>query len=345
MKPGAARIRQALGVAALALGALALWSVLKPPAAAPAQPARPFTSSQQCAECHADVFAEWSNSWHALSWNDPEVRALSNDFANQDCIDCHAPRPVFETGIGNRVLPRNARRGEGVDCISCHMLPEGHISGGLMAGTRDTPGAACRPVAVRDIGSSVFCAACHDQHDTYKQWKATDYAAQGIGCIDCHMPPRKDGKPGRDHTMIGGHSIELVRTAVALRGVREGSRWIAEVENVGAGHHFPTEERSRAGDVFWRPLAQPGASAGASAGATPGAWRHAYRFRSPYRHEPLPDTLLPAHQTQRIPIEGEGSAGAIEVALFYSLKPYWADPEHPDPEREAQLVHRVELVP
>ncbi|MBI5363770.1 MAG: hypothetical protein HZA53_11375 [Planctomycetes bacterium] len=75
------------------------------------------------------------------------------------------------------------------------------------------------------------------------------------------------------------------------------------------------------------------------------SWRHAYRFRTPYRHENLPDTLLPAHATQAIPIEGDGADGAIEVVLFFSLRPYWADPARPDPEREAKIVHRLELRP
>jgi hypothetical protein len=324
--------RRALGVAVVLIAVAAVWAVVRTPQAV-AEPARQFTSSEQCKQCHAQAYAEWSASWHAQAWSDPEPRALSNDFANTDCIDCHAPRPVFETGIGERVLPRSSRRGEGVDCIACHMLPENHVSGGIVAGTRDDPTAACRPAAVRDLGSSAYCAVCHDQHDTTKQWKATDYAARGIGCIECHMKARPDGA-GHDHTMHGGHDIELVKSAVTMKAKRDGDQWVVEVENVGAGHHFPTEERSRAGDVFWRPL---------DAGAQP--WRHAYRFRSPYHSEDLPDTLLPAHATKAIPIEGADSAGAIEVALFYTTRPYWADPAHPDPDNEARLVHRLELRP
>lgn len=336
-------VRRVVGVAALVLGAASLWAVLRPTQPAAAEPVRAFTSSEQCKSCHEQVYAEWADSWHAQSWNDPEVRALSNDFANADCIDCHAPQPVFETGIGVRVLPRASRRAEGVDCISCHLLPADHVSGGLVAGTRDVPDAPCRPVAVRDLGSSAFCASCHDQHDTAKQWRATKYAEQGIGCIQCHMPERdaSDPKKGRFHQMAGGHDIELVKSAVAMRGKRDGDTWVVEVENVGAGHHFPTEERSRAADLFWRPL-----------GAQDAPWRHVYRFRSPYHQEALPDTLLPAHETRVIPIEGTAgtpaaveAAGAIEVALFYNLKPYWKDPQNPDPEREARLVHRLELVP
>jgi hypothetical protein len=134
--------------------------------------------------------------------------------------------------------------------------------------------------------------------------------------------------------MLGGHDIHLVRSAVEMRGRRDGSHWVVEVENVGAGHHFPTEERSRAADLYWRPL-----------GAGAESWRHAYRFRSPYHFEDLPDTLLPAHQTRQIPLEDAEASGAIEVALFYTLKPYSSDPAHPDPEHEARLVHRLELRP
>lgn len=328
-------VRKLAGAVVVLAAVGVLWAVLVPGTKATAAPAREFTSSEQCKECHADAWNEWNESWHARSWSDPDVRALSNDFANADCIDCHASQPVFETGIGQRVLPRASRRAEGVDCIACHLLPVNHASGGTVAGTRDDPKAACKPAAVRDLGSSEFCAVCHDQHDTTKQWRATDYAAKGIGCIDCHMKPRAKGGPGRDHRMHGGHDLELVRSAVELRGKRDGGKWVVEVENVGAGHHFPTEERSRAADVFWRPLGATGAE----------SWRHAFRFRTPYRHENLPDTLLPAHQVQTIPIEGEGADGAIEVVLFFSLRPYWADPARPDPEREAQVLHRLELKP
>jgi hypothetical protein len=332
--------RRALGVAVAALGVWALVIVFRPEPPPPLP--RAFTSSQQCQSCHAEAFSEWSSSWHAQAWTDPEVRTLSNDFANTDCIDCHAPRPVFETGVGQRVLPRSARRSEGVDCIACHLLPESAPEakrGAIVAGTIDDDSAPCRPAAVRDLGSPDYCASCHDQHKTVQQWKESKWAAQGMNCVSCHMPYRGgDASRGRDHTMHGGHDIELVKSAVVLRGRREGDRWIAEVENVGAGHSFPTDERSRAADVFWRPLQ--------AEGGAPAAWRHAYRFRDPYRHEvDLVSTLLAAHATQAITIEGADAAGGVEVAIFYKRKPYWTDPEHPDPDKEAELLHRIELRP
>lgn len=324
--------RGILGLFVLAVALVALRLVFAPPA--PEAPPQSFTSSQQCRACHEQVFAEWEASGHSRSWTNPDVRALSNDFANTDCIDCHAPRPVFETGIGNRVLPRSSRRSEGVDCIACHWLPDGHV-----AGTIDAPSAACRPVVRRELASPEHCAVCHDQHDTVKQWAASQWPARGFSCVDCHMPVRAgEHGAGRDHRTLGGRDPSLVRQAVLLRGLREGAAWTIEVENVGAGHSFPTDERSRAADLFWRPLP--------AAGEERGPWRHFYRFRSPYRHEvDLEDNLLRAHETRRVPLTDEAARGAIEVALFYKRSPYYRDPARPDPEAEASLVHRIELLP
>lgn len=325
-------IRIVLGIAVLGLTVLALTLVFRRPP--PAVEAAVFTSSSQCEACHAVPYAEWAASQHAQSWVNPAVRALSNDFANTDCIDCHAPRPVLETGLANRVLPRESRRQEGVDCIACHQRPDG-----TMAGTLERVDVPCRPVAVRDLARPEFCAPCHDQHKTVEQWRATSYAEQGVGCLDCHMPFRNgDPNQGRDHGMHGGHRIDVVRLAVALTAERRVGAVVARVENVGAGHHFPTDERSRAADVFWRPLPADGSAAG--------PWRWAYRFRSPYRHEvDLVDTLLPAHATKEIEIADPDAAGRVEVALYYKLSPYWARPEAPDPETEATLVHRVVVEP
>ncbi len=298
-----------------------------------AQPARAFTSSAQCKECHPQVYAEWEGSQHAISWTNPRVRALSNDFANQDCIDCHAPRPIFVTGIGNRVLPREARRVEGVDCITCHQLPEDE--GGGMAGSTDDPRAACRPRAKLDLQRPDFCAGCHNQHKTVDQWRASEWPDRGEDCLSCHMPFR-DGDPnkGRDHSCLGGNDMALLKRAVELRAT--GPRSV-ELSNVGAGHSFPTDERSRAADVFWRELVA----------GEPGPWTFLYRIRDPYRDEvDVPSTLLHAGETLKLDVEGAPEGAPIEVALFYKRSPHYADPDNPDPERdEAVLVHSVVLEP
>lgn len=311
--------------AAVLLAALWFGATLLGPGAGGS--AGTYASSRDCQACHPAVYEEWAASQHAFAWENPAVRERSNDFANQDCIDCHAPRPVFVTGVGNRVLPRAVRRAEGVDCIACHLLPDGRV-----AGTVTDDDAACRPVATPALSQPEHCAGCHNQHQTVDQWRASEWPERGEDCLSCHMPPRADG-PGRSHAFPGGNDLTFLQRAVTLTGERTPSGWTAVVENVGAGHAFPTDERSRAADLFWRP-----------AGTT--EWRHLDRIRDPYRFEThLESTLVHAHQTRRAEIPAEDGVDAVEVALFYKRSPIWEDPERPDPEREAVLVHRIELGP
>lgn len=301
------------------LGTLVFRLAAPPP---PPQPAGEFTSSAQCQECHPQEYEEWIGSAHANSWNNPDVFAQSNGFENKDCIDCHAPRPVFETGLGNRVLPRSSRRSEGVDCISCHMLPEGNV-----AGTIDAPRAACRPVTRRELQRVDYCGVCHNQHKTVDQWRQTHYAENNVGCIDCHMPYRDDDpNQGRSHVMPGGHDIAVVRSAVRWRTAREGDKVVVELENHAGGHAFPTDERSRASDVWWRPVKEE-------------AWRHLHRIRDPYRYETdIPRTLLDYGEVRRLEIVDPDAAGPVEVLWVYKLTPYYRLPETGDPIEIAEVT-------
>ena len=326
--------RAILGIVTIALGAWFFLAVFGG-GGTPTAEAATFTSSTECRACHAEAFAEWEGSQHAMSWTNPAVRMLSNDFANQDCIDCHAPRPVFVTGIGKRVLPRAARRVEGVDCISCHQLPTDH--GGGMAGTLTDPSAPCGPVATVELTRADFCAGCHNQHKTVDQWRDSKFPALGQDCLTCHMPYRNgDPNQGRDHTFLGGNSLPMLQRAVELRARVEAGALKVELENVGAGHAFPTDERSRRADLFWRVAGETGAD----------AWNHIYRIRDPYRYETdIPSTLVHAGETLALDVAEAPTDARLEVALFYKRSPYWEDPERPDPDREATLVHLVEVAP
>lgn len=327
--------RLVLGGITLALGSWLMLAVFTDGSGTSASPAQTFTSSAQCKECHPTIYAEWESSPHAQSWTNEAVRSLSNDFANQDCIACHAPRGVFDVGPGERMLPRNVRRHEGVDCLTCHALTEGGVAGSI-----SNPRAACRPTQKIELTRPMFCAGCHNQHKTVDQWQASNWPDLDQDCRSCHMPYR-DGTPesGRSHAMPGGTSLDFLQRAIALSGERTNTGWLIRLANVGAGHTFPTDERSRASDVFWRPLAEKG---------QPGVdtWRHLDRMRSPYRTESgIEDTLLQAHEVREVTIDDPAAADGVEIAWYYKRSPYWEDAARPDPDREATLVHRLELKP
>lgn len=315
-----------------------------PETTASAQTPTEWISSAQCAECHQQIYDEWSNSPHANSWNNEDVRAQSDDFSNKVCIDCHAPQPVFESGLGKRVKPRSARRAEGVDCLTCHLLPDGG-----MAATITNLQAACRPTTRRELQRVSLCAGCHNQHKTVEQWKLTPHAEHREGCMECHMPYR-DGTPegGRVHTMGGGHYIEIVRAAVELTGARDETGTASVTLKNTSGHAYPTDERSRASDVWWR--TKP-----ADSGEGAGVWTHLHRIRDPYRHEKdISSTLLHWGETRTLPIEEAGASERIEVALVYKRTPYYRDPETglamhleevEDPFQDAELVHTIVIEP
>ena len=71
-------MRVFLGLVVLA-GAAWLGKALFDTAAGPVgdAPQQQFNSSSDCRPCHEEVYAEWEQSWHALSWVDPDVRAES----------------------------------------------------------------------------------------------------------------------------------------------------------------------------------------------------------------------------------------------------------------------------
>lgn len=309
---------------------LALLVLLRPP---PPAPALAIRSSEQCLECHPGVATEWQDSHHALAYVNPEVRKLSNDFQNEECLACHAPRPVFRFAAGERVLARMADRGRGVDCLACHLRSNGR--GVATANPEPRADAPCRPVHEPRMAAVKHCAACHNQHGTIDQWRAAPETLdgqpfRGENCLHCHMPEvwRQGGRRGRDHAFRASHDLEALQAAVTFSGGWDDEGpWLA-VRNDGAAHNFPTDERARAADVQvrWRR-----ANGGWS------DWQQVYRLRNPYRHEvELQDTELPSGSTWRQRLSPPPWAVAGEGRLLYKTRPYM-------PDQEARELFRVAL--
>jgi len=273
-----------------------------------------WQTSKQCLQCHEAIGSEWHGSHHQISFLNPEVKKLSDDFKNTECQACHLPRPVFEIGIGKRTLPRMTRPDEGVDCLTCHLGAEGEI-----LARHDVPGAPCKPRANATFTSVDLCASCHNQHGTTDQFRASSHAKQGGHCNDCHMEPvPRNGVPGqgRSHVFIGAHDKAMLTKAATFEVGKESGEIVATVTNVGAGHNFPTEERHRAVDVLVRFVASDG---------TAGEWQRLWRFRQPYRDEPGENTQLPAGESKTVRIAIQAGAKRAEARLWYRLNPFAVD--------------------
>ncbi len=323
----------ALAVVLAVLGTWVLILLLSP--ATPNTTPMEWVSSRQCMECHSGVAEEWQESHHAFAYENPEVRALSQEFQNEECLSCHAPRPVLAFAPGERVLARETERSLGVDCLACHLLPSGQVA---TANSRPATAAPCRPVFSSRTRSVDTCAACHNQHGTVDQWRAAPekhrgQTLRGQDCLHCHMTesPRAGGRMGKHHGFPAAHDLAMLQMAVELttQGTPQGVH--LAVENVGAAHAFPTDERSRAADlqIRFRGVAEVW-----------GMWQAVHRFRDPYRDEVnIPNTQLPATALWETTVPWPSNTGSAEVRLLYRTQPFQSD------EKAAELVRKLVTVP
>lgn len=282
-----------------------------------------FQSSAECRSCHEEVWDEWYGSHHQISYENPEVRKLSNDFRNKECQSCHLPQPISVTGYERRSLPRQSRFSEGVGCISCHLGADGRVIG--RRAREDVP---CKPVANEEFVTEKFCASCHNQHYTTDQYRSSHYPEAGVSCASCHMEEveRSHGGIGRKHVFPGAHDLPTLRSAARFEARFEDGKLVVETENVGAGHNMPTEERHRAVDVMTRFELEDGSMTD---------WHRSYRFRMAYRDAPdlLVDPPIPTGESTQLEagkthvLEREIPEGAVraEARLWYRLNPFAVD--------------------
>lgn len=211
-----------------------------------------------CAECHADIAAEWESSWHSSAWTNDVFQAAYQDEPREACRNCHAPlrRTEMPTGIAAE---------QGVSCATCH------VRGDEILGTGRTDSGPHEVRVVASMNDSGYCAGCHQfdfpnelatdrglaathepMQDTYEEWLSSHFADDGVQCQNCHMPwvAGSDGRRHRSHAFPGGHDPDLLSSAVdvSVQTRRSDEHVIVEVtiEPTHVGHSFPT------GDLFRR---------------------------------------------------------------------------------------------
>ena len=160
--------------------------------------ARSLAGSQSCgtANCHKQIYDEWSVSAHRYAAMDPAFQKIQNVMAEQNgpestryCGGCHDPISLFSgaKNIFNKDLTNLVGYKEGVSCVSCHAIKETDVKGNA-AYVMSQPGrylfelsegAVARGVSeflIRSypqqhietlqhklFKSPEFCAACHKQ--------------------------------------------------------------------------------------------------------------------------------------------------------------------------------------
>ena len=265
-----------------------------------------FDPPETCKACHGEIYDQWKGSMHSQAWHDPIYRALmrlagkaTDGLTDNLCIGCHTPIGLT-TG---QATPTGEKMGNiaknGVSCDFCHNISATTgIGNGAFVLTPRRHGRPLKFGPFKDAKSpyhdtayselhttSALCGTCHNVthplnrmpiERTYDEWKDSPYAAEGIGCQECHMTPGPGFKknPGRaasggvmrehifTHYFVGGNTLvpallgsekhaklatEMLQSAakmemLAVQDLRpRGLTAVTiRVHNVGAGHKLPT---------------------------------------------------------------------------------------------------------
>lgn len=275
-------------------------------------------SNEDCRECHEAVWLEWEASYHRRSWSDPHVQAAFQHFGHdRKCQSCHAPQPVVAIGSAKPQLRAAATRDSGVNCLSCHQLPQGRG----VAAVRTVANAPCKPLRHPDMISGELCGRCHDAiHD---DWKDSRYPKEQTTCQSCHMPAVAERPRGRSHVCLGGHDVPTIRSGVQVASRQEGEELVISVTNHATGHNFPGERHNR---VLLLEVIERAEDKQITL-----VQQDRIKEITPFRGESSADRIRAGDTYEsRFPIV-EGSVSA-DVRLIYKPFPWYAD-------RDSTVVH------
>ena len=239
-------------------------------------------SAQECKTCHEDIYSQWKDSMHANSTalkdpihgafykaviGDPLQEGIKKKGKYPVCLQCHAPAAAKD---GKTNLAAKQVYNEGVNCVACHTIsrfkgtqkPKGGLRLGTEAyefstsslqgpGTNHTTADWQHPLFKNTANPEIFktnavCMGCHDQRknsnkvalcQTGSEIASADNAPT---CLSCHMPT-VNGKV--DHSLLGGHSAEMVRKGLEMAMTTTKKNKALEV-NIALKnrlpHNFPT---------------------------------------------------------------------------------------------------------
>ncbi|MHC4223391.1 MAG: multiheme c-type cytochrome [Planctomycetota bacterium] len=313
-------------------------------------PAKPgvLDSHESCKGCHEEIYNEWMQDKHSQAWVCELFTELSKNHTDPTCWSCHAPRPIYQTGLNSPASERASDRQSGINCLTCHLNREGtHVLGPVRdpQGTAEVP-ADCGPMydpsfanEASQAVTNVYCGICHKLHGTDVEFVESEYGRKGMTCLTCHMkevmgPIARGGKPRarRVHRMPGAHSAGMLQHAMTIEPrVEEGTLFIRTI-NRGAGHKIPTDARHRAIWVrvaFFDPYGQPVPTKGMNGRIEREVPVDLIRLF--YRHEQRDPTQIAPKGTLgqenwrdcSIAVPPRARGGRARIRLYYLLRVDW----------------------
>jgi hypothetical protein len=316
------RLLLVLGCCLLIAGGIGLAYLVPRGGSKNAARAGPVYCNKDCRECHEAVWLEWEASYHRRSWSDPHVQAAFQHFGyDRKCQSCHAPEPVVAIGSAEPHLRDEATRDSGVNCLSCHQLPQGRG----VAAVRTIADAPCKPVQHTEMTNGKLCGRCHDAiHD---DWINSRYSKEQTTCQSCHMPAVASRQHGRSHICLGGHDVATVRSGVQGTCRQQGEELVVSITNHATGHNFPGERHNR---VLLLEVVER-----AEDDRITLVQQDRIKEITPFRGESSADRIRAGDTyTARFPVVDDSAAA--DVRLIYKPFPWYAD-------RDSILVYHEQL--
>jgi hypothetical protein len=208
-----------------------------------------WNNAESCKECHADIYKEWESTRHAQAWKSKQFTEQSQNRTKTDCLPCHAPKPIFESGIGKECILRDDSREAGVTCITCHRQNKTSL------GPYKDSKAECNPAFTNSFEDNSTCQMCHK--NTSEEWKTSSFSKKGSknysNCAKCHMKPvkRAAAKGGAvrevfQHVTYGGYDLKALQESVRdLTVVAENGKVHISLTNDLTGHTLPSGTNGR----------------------------------------------------------------------------------------------------
>ncbi len=249
-----------------------------------------YERARRCGACHSDIYQQWTRAmmsqayvhhWDEIEYFDLAVphaeRKDRLDGVDDGCNGCHAPIAFL---AGDTPPPRPGSGGmadEGVTCDLCHTVVGfagetpfnfnwQSVPGSTKYGNRDgLESPHHTTVRSEFLSTAEFCGTCHNEANpwdiwvksTQLEWAEGPYAAEGVPCQDCHMPPApgRSAKMGaqilpdlRHHLFHGAHVLTKITGVVEIvmwpdvdeLVPGEPMRLSVALFNQKAGHKVPT---------------------------------------------------------------------------------------------------------
>ncbi|MDD5674082.1 MAG: multiheme c-type cytochrome [Chitinivibrionales bacterium] len=272
---------------------------------------------KSCKPCHAEIYNEWETTRHNRAWTSEDFKSLSKDYSKQDCLNCHAPKPFFETGLKKEPVLRDDDRTGGINCLTCHRKEHA-----VMAVYNDSKG-DCNPLFTDQLTAANICANCHLL--AAEEWKKSSYSQPGKNystCIDCHMKTvkRASAKGGKirsvhQHITYGEHDTKALEYATLHLGAKiEGGKVTVTLKNDNVGHNLPSGRIGRTLVLIT-----------AVKNADDEVVNMQKEYFTKYDNKTKPDQSIPPDKVVSYTYDTKAESGEVVVRVLYKTDPDMTD--------------------